>query len=364
MKVYVHLAYGYSQLTWGRLFDERRLVGINERDAYGYMRAEEMGAEVTSSDDHHEGRLNKLNRLSWRWFLGFDVIHALRNRKKIFNSDVIWTHTESQFLAVLMVYTLMRVDLVRRPKIIAQSVWLIDIWYKQPALRRWLWRQLIARADILTFHSPENLARAREMFPNVRSELVLFGIKPDSVTPNTVADATETVRLIAVGNDRQRSWSTLIEMMRKHADWELRIVSTTCPQKLKGDLSNVIIAGVRDNDELIRLYEAADIAVVPLKPNFHASGITAIQEATLCGLPVVASDTGGLRAYFGDKEVCYVATEDPAALARAVADLAADTAARAALVANAKLRMGPEGLSSEAFVRRHMVISRTLLGIE
>ncbi|MBE7249591.1 MAG: glycosyltransferase family 1 protein, partial [Actinomycetospora chiangmaiensis] len=32
--------------------------------------------------------------------------------------------------------------------------------------------------------------------------------------------------------------------------------------------------------------------VVPVKPNLHASGNTVMQEAALCGVPIVASDTG------------------------------------------------------------------------
>ncbi len=38
--------------------------------------------------------------------------------------------------------------------------------------------------------------------------------------------------------------------------------------------------------------------VVPLKPNKHASGITVMEEAALHGLPMVVTDTGGLKAYF------------------------------------------------------------------
>jgi len=36
---------------------------------------------------------------------------------------------------------------------------------------------------------------------------------------------------------------------------------------------------------------------VPLLPNLHASGITVIQEAVLAGVPVVATDTGGLDGH-------------------------------------------------------------------
>jgi hypothetical protein len=73
-------------------------------------------------------------------------------------------------------------------KLIAQTIWLFDRWWKFPAPNRWLFGKLLFRADMLTIHSPDNLNIARQMFPEVRSELVLFGIRAEEkIAPTNAA---------------------------------------------------------------------------------------------------------------------------------------------------------------------------------
>ncbi len=125
---------------------------------------------------------------------------------------------------------------------------------------------------------------------------------------------------------------------------------------------NAEIVKLRSNDELMALYGWADIIVVSLKPNLHASGITVIQEAALRGVPVICSDVGGLRAYFSDQEVFFVPAQDAGALRRSIDDVAVDQKKRFSLAECAQARMGPTGLSSLAYVQRHVQISKELLG--
>jgi hypothetical protein len=69
----------------------------------------------------------------------------------------------------------------RRPKLIAQNVWLFDRWQSFSGAGRFALSWLIAKADILTFLSLENLKAARSLFPNVRCEFVPFGINADEI---------------------------------------------------------------------------------------------------------------------------------------------------------------------------------------
>ena len=113
--------------------------------------------------------------------------------------------------------------------------------------------------------------------------------------------------------------------------------------------------------DLEALYDWADIVVLPIKPNLHASGITVILEATAFGLPVICTDTGGLRAYFPDDEVRWVPPRDAAALRRAIADLAADDESRWRLVEHARARVQSRNIGSRAYARKHAELSRELL---
>ena len=360
IQVFVHLAYGFGVQSWERRWNDGKILGLNEPKPYGYYRAETMGCSVTYSEHREESLAGKLLRLVLRVLLGFDLVHAWRNFDTMKDADVVWTHTESQFLAILMLFYLKRN--VRRPKLIAQSVWLFDHWHRFAVPRRWLFSSLIRQADILTVLSPTNLAVAKRLFPKIRSELVLFGIAADTKVEPAFRPVKGTLNVISLGNDVHRDWDLLIEAMASEPDWNLKIASQKVKPSSIAHARNIEVTSLRTNDELFALYRWADLLVLAIKPNLHASGITVLEEAALLGVPIICSDAGGLRAYFSDPEIRFVPPQDITALKAAIRQLAADPSARLALAEKAQARMGPSGLSSESYVRRHVEISRDLLG--
>lgn len=359
IRVFVHLAFGFGARNWLERWQRNEIVGINDRLPYGYFWAGEEGCTIKYSEDRRENFLAKMLRLSVRAVLGFDLVHAWRNRRGITKAEIVWTHTESQHLAVLLL--LVARPRRRRPKVIAQSIWLFDGWDKLSPVRRWLYARLIARADVLTVHSPENLKLARKLFPMCRSELILFGIRGEWQCVRERRARRHPIRIVALGNDRHRDWPNLIGAVSRWTDCVLRIASANVSPALARDVPNVEIVRPQTNDELVALYDWADIVVVPVKPNLHASGITVVQEATLFGLPVICSDTGGLRAYFTDDEVAFVPPQAPLALKQRIAALAADDQRRWAMVERARARIAAGGLTSRGFARRHAELSRELL---
>ena len=361
IQVFVHLAYGFGVQSWERRWRDGKILGLNEPKPYGYYRAETMGCSVSYSEYREESLAGKLLRLALRVVLGFDLVHAWRNFEAMKNADVIWTHTESQFLAILMLFRLKRN--VRRPKLIAQSVWLFDHWSRFAAPRRWLFSALIRQADILTVLSPKNLAVAKRLFPKIRSELVLFGITADTRIEPVLRPVKGSLNIISLGNDVHRDWDLLIEAVASEPAWTLKIASQKVKPSAIAHAKNVEVTSLKSNDELFALYRSADLLVLAIKPNLHASGITVLEEAALLGVPIICSDAGGLRAYFSDPEVRFVPPQDVTALKAAIRELAADPDARLALAEKAQARMGSSGLSSESYVRRHVEISRELLGL-
>lgn len=359
MRVFVHLSHAQDAVDWERRQRSGVLVGINDPSPYGYRRAERYGCDVRFSRGGRESLPGKALRGVLRLVLGFDIVHAFRNRAGIFDADIVWTHTEAQFLAVAALLALSRPK--RRPKLIGQSVWLMDGWRRRFPLIRAIQARLVRRVDVLTFHSPENLRLARAVFGREDAELVLFGIPSETVFP-PARPAAQPVRVLSVGSDRHRDWETLIAALGSQADIDLTIVSRRVDRGLTRRHANVRVVEVERNEELIRLYETCAIMVVPLKANLHASGITVMQEAALYGLAMVASRTGGLDAYFDDGEVSYVPAGDARALREAVRTLAADPAMRERQAAAAQGRMTSGALGCEAFVHRHVELSRRALG--
>jgi glycosyltransferase involved in cell wall biosynthesis len=358
IRVFVHLAHGQDRIEWEKRWRSGQLIGFNDPTPYGYARAATAGCEVEFSTKRHEATFGKVVRLGIRALLGFDYIHARNNREGIFAADIVWTHTEAQYLAVAALFS--RHD-TKAPKLLGQSVWLIDKWPRLLPPFRFLYRRLINRhVDLLTFLSPDNLAIAQRLFPGKRSELVLFGIPAESKYP-IEPRRVDPIRVLAVGNDRHRDWETAVEALRNQDGIELTIVSGAAPADVAKGARNIRIVQAKSNAELARMFAEATLMLVPLKPNKHASGITVMQEAALSGVPIVASDVGGIRAYFDEAAVSYVPPSDAGAIREAVLRLAANPERALVQAGNAQARMGPGGLGLEDYIRRHVELSKELL---
>jgi glycosyltransferase involved in cell wall biosynthesis len=359
LRVFVFLGHGFGARRWTERWSKGEIPGLNERLPYGYYHAADKDCIVEYSEDADENQLTELARRGMRRLLGFDLMHAWRNRKALFAADVVWTHTELEHLALSALWQFRSRH--HRSRLIAQSVWLFDRWHLFSTPRRWLYQYLLSQADVLTVQSPENLKAARRLFPHMRSEFIRFGVASDAMVVPVQRKAHRPVRLVALGNDMHRDWETLVAAAQPFSGCRLRIGSKNIDRRLTDYAHNIEVIAPSSRSEIAELYAWADLAVVALKPNLHASGITVIFEAVLRGLPVVCTDTGGIRGYFSDEDVRYVPPQDPVALRRAFQGLAEDDQMRFAMATHAQARMLSSDLSSRSFARRHYEISRGLV---
>ncbi|HUO21608.1 MAG TPA: glycosyltransferase [Caulobacteraceae bacterium] len=314
-----------------------------------------MDCEVTFSASDPENILIKFIRLSLRVILGFDIIHAWRQRSHIHKADIVWTHTESQYLAVSALVLL----LGWKVPILGQTVWLFDSWPRLNPLQRTLCRRLIKRIDLMTFLSPENMAIAERLFPGKPKAFVKFGIPgEDLVEP--VQRTAQPLKVLSVGNDRHRDWSTLVAATADDPDVTLTILSGTANAAL-AKAPNVSIHSAKTNPELLRAYTDASVVCVPLKPNHHASGITAALEAVVRGAPLIITDIGGLRAYFSDDDVYFVPPGDPSALSAAIRHVMTHGEEALAKAKRVQERMRQGELGCQAYVAEHVRLSREIL---
>jgi len=356
ISVFIHLARNKDAEEWRAAKRGGKLIGFNDDTPYGYGRAEQMGCRVAFSRSEREGIAGKLVRFAVRAVMGFDLVHALRQRRALSQAEIVWTHTESQYLAVAAVL----LATGAKTKLLGQTVWLIDRWPSFGPLRRALYRRLVRRVDVLTFHSPANLALAARLFPDSRTTLVRYGIATDvRIEPRQRRAAP--IRILAVGNDRDRDWPTLIAAVRDRPDMSLLILSGAVSPRLAKGARNIEIRRARTQAELMRGFEEATLVCVPLRDNLHASGITVVQEAALAGAPIVATDAGGLEAYFPRDEVCYAPVGDVEALRQAILSTAANPAEACAQARRAQMRMVDGRLGAEAYVRAHVALSREIL---
>ncbi len=358
MRVFVHLAHGFGRSSWKSRFDKGEIIGINHDDPYGYQQASAMGCAVQQSEDQPEGRLGRLIRLGVRALFGFDLVHAWRNRRGIFNADVVWTHTESQSLAV----SLLMKRRNAKPKLIAQTVWLMDAWDTYARLRRRFYLSLLRGADLLTFLSPPAMRKAQHLLPAKPTAFLLYGIRTDQSLEVLDRPVHTPARLLMLGNDRHRDWPTFIAAVKNDGGYTAKAITRAPLAESLRAVSNIVQEVPTSNDELFALFRWADIVVICLTENLHASGITVVEEAVLCGLPVICTHVGGIESYFTDDEITYVPVGDPEAVRQAIQLLAADPAFREGKVRRALARMKTGDINSRSYVARHVELSHELLG--
>src|ERR1700722_13177997 len=345
IKVFVHLGHGFGANSWSHRYALGLIPGLNDRLAYGYHHAAGDGWSVEYSQDAEENSVFRFCRIGLRKLLSFDLIHAWRNRKRLLAADIIWTHTELENLAVLFLF---RVSGRRSPpKLIANCVWLFDRWPTFSWPRRFIYRELLHRADAVTTLSPANLKVAKRVLPLARSECILWGTAIQDLKQPKRSKTHHPLRIASLGSDMHRDWQTLITAFGNIERYEVKIASRKIRQKLIAGSHNVKVISAVAADDVKKLYEWADIVVVPLTPNLHASGITVVLESIILAVPLVCTDTGGLRAYFSSAEICYVPPSAPLAMRAAVEELARDHTSRLAMVIKAQKQLLSANLTSK-----------------
>lgn len=298
MKIFIQLPAHISLEQWKDKTDKGEIVGINDRDSpYGYSRIKELGHEVVFSKKPKYTFVSKI----FRKILGIDIYSIYLNRNEIFCSDWVWTHTEYEALGVSLLKLMYKRDI----KILGQFIWLIDKWDTKSYSMKKFYLKLIKGIDIVTTHSPLNAALAKEIFDRHVS-VVKFGIPTEKMYPVKLNKKLEKpIKIIAVGNDIHRDWMKLIDSIKKIKDINLTIVSTSIdPQLIKG-INNIDIRTFSNVEKFISFFRSNDLSIVPLKENTHASGLTAIQESIILGVPVLSAKVGGLDYYFDDKTISY-----------------------------------------------------------
>jgi glycosyltransferase involved in cell wall biosynthesis len=349
--VHVHLYYGVDPSQYRKDED----VGC----LYGYHYAESEAMSLSYSYDHPEGRVLRTVRRGLKALLGCDLIHTFRNRAALLEADVIWTHTEREYLSAALLLMLKRGS--RKPLLLAQSVWLLDVWESLGVFKRVIFKRLLSRADLLTTHTHDNAALAKK-FWNREATVVLYGISTDDFPLQPVSEwrPHAPLRVAAIGNDRDRDWQTFMAAFENDKRFSARLATqrkVTRPDRA----DNIVVAPVSGLAEQRALYEWADVIVVPLHPNHHASGITVLLEAVMAGKAVVATGIGGLSDYFSDDAVSYVPVHDAQSLREAVAALGADPEGTTKRIRRAQQELISKDLTTRGFARQHVMLTHQML---
>jgi glycosyltransferase involved in cell wall biosynthesis len=241
------------------------------------------------------------------------------------------------------------------------------------ALERWWFSR---RVRVLVGISEGSTADLRRLYPGVRAETIPRGIDVRRFRP----DAEDRARfrseqavppgaVVALFVDQQfRPLKGLdiailgfAEARRNGAGPDLLWVAGADNERNAGLVDSL---GVGDSVRFLghtaaieSVYRAADLFVLPTA---YETFCRAAHEAAACGLPVVAPPVNGIHELIGADEAGVVAAREPAAVARALAELAADPDRRARAGAVARERVAR--FDQDAVTARLLDLHESLLG--
>lgn len=354
-RLYVHLPFGRNPAKYRKQFEE----GI-EPDAspYGFHRAEECGFDVSYSDDDFRPLSRKIGRWSERG-VGINMPHALFNRRRMAQADIIVTMSEWDAMAAQL---LMVMGLVPTKPIIGTAIWVIDWWESLNASRQLLYRNLLKRMPLVLTHTEACLAACRRKLPEINSALMHFGIAAENFMPRAAeGEGRGVTRIVAAGNDMTRDWQVLLDAFGNDPAVELVIMNRDLPDELLTRYSNLTIPRSPPLAEWRRLYASATYIAVPMRDNIY-SGITVALEAMAMGVPVIASRTGGVPTYLAEDEALFVPPGDAAAWRAAATSQT--PAERQAMAERAQARFRRDDYSTLGMMRRYARFSAPLIGRE
>jgi len=348
-RIAVITRHGLNAADWGHRHARHEVI---DRTPYAYHLAEDE-AVLEWSQDGHEGVVGRWWRMTLRHLLGFDLVHVWRNRALLARADAIWTHTEREHLAVAMLKSLR--PRTYRAHSIAQSVWLWDLWPHMAGIRRWFIARLLRQHTIELLLSRVNRDDSLSAVPGRAVVRVPFGTH--FARPVTAA-SPRAPRVLVVGNDRHRDWPLMAQVARAIPEVDFDVVSLAEEARAIAWPPNVTVRSASQTELLEEIYRTATVVAVPLRENRHASGCTVAIEGLSAGVPVVATDTGGIDEYVAGSTAALVPVGDVAAFTARVREYAHRTDAVDATVP------ARHGLSERDYVARLVRITQSVLNGE
>lgn len=266
---------------------------------------------------------------TWSWRASVTARNALRERLRVGPLDAIFIHTQ---VAALLAAEIMRsvptvVSLDATPQLFDREGEAYGHRRNPEAVelvkRRLNMRAFASAARLVTWCQWAAYSLVADYgVPLHKVDVIPPGVDLNLFRPSLLGKQSERVRILFVGGQFERKGGPdLLEAARSLGDdIELDIVTGgETPAIPAGVLARVHRGLKPQSEELVALYRAADIFVLPSRGDCMPQ---AVIEAIACGLPVVATRVGAIPEMVTDGVNGYlVPARDPRALAGAIGAL-------------------------------------------
>lgn len=239
--------------------------------------------------------------------------------------------------------------------------------------KRPLWRPVLGRlvrAPDRALAASQEIARVAEsLAPGVRVEALTNGVDTDRFAPREApAGQGSAPRVIVprrlVPKNGVETFVRAFPELRARVPGVRALIAGDGPERARleslsrelGVASEVEFLGATPHERMPELFASAQVAVIPSL--MEATSVAAL-EAMACGLPVVASEVGGLPEIVNADVGALVPPGDPAALAGAIATLLGDP--RHSEKGRLARQRVVEKWSNDRLVERHLEIYEQLV---
>jgi glycosyltransferase involved in cell wall biosynthesis len=271
-----------------------------------------------------------------------DVVAVLRLRRMLrqARTDVVHGHgLRAGAVAALALRPVARAGRGRAPALVVTVHNAAPAGARAAAVYRVLERMVARRADAVLCVSPDLEERMRALGARqVERAIVAAPAAADPGEAALPADIARTGRPVVLAVGRlapQKGFDTLLTAATR---WLSRNPVPALLVAGTGPLGIRLLDQARDlgvdarflgqRDDVQALLAAAAVFVLP--SNWEGQSLV-LQEALLAGVPIVATDVGGVRVLTGDQAAVLVPAGDPGALAGAVRRVLDDAGFAAAL---------------------------------
>ena len=198
-------------------------------------------------------------------------------------------------------------------------------WLDKLVFKR-LSRKIWCSAQAVVANSQKLKKLALESAPKQSMSIIPNGVDTEQFKPLPNGVLHKPLRLISTGRLIERKgYRYLIEAISEMKDVELSLVGDGNLRQQLEELAKILsvkvkFLGSKRHEEIVSLLQSADVFILP---SLNEGMSNSILEAMACGLPIIATDTGGSSELIQGNGV-IVAKADADTLRKAIVQLQSD----------------------------------------